>query len=99
MFWGGPFLTNLETELKWELSVLGKNRGQYIALVEKFRAFVIARADAQRMQATQLHDQFVKFESAIEKIADTKDIWNLKELEEETEFVCFCSTALHNSPC
>jgi hypothetical protein len=51
--------------------------------MDKFREFVIARADTQRMQRIRLHDRFVEFQSTIEKIADGKDIWSLKEMEEE----------------
>jgi hypothetical protein len=46
------------------------------------------------MQATRLHDWFVMFESAIKNVANSKDIWSLKELEEEK--TSFCLLLQHN---
>jgi hypothetical protein len=82
----GTVAARLLLNLDPDPASLGKFKSECHGLevdLEKFRAFVIARADAQRMQRIRLHDRFVEFESTIEKIADGKDIWSLEEMEEE----------------
>ena len=53
--------------------------------LEKFRSFVMARADTQCMQRIRIHQRFVEFMSTIEKISDGKDIWSLEEMAGEKQ--------------